>query len=93
MKKIKVISRKNLPMPLPVGPTIVVWLLLDRLKSPSWVWGAVGTVVAFLWLIAFIHICGLEEKVELSELSSDADNFEMDKRVARAMARGAGHKQ
>lgn len=46
----KVVKYKNLPARLPVWPTIVLWLLLDRLRAPGWVWGVCGTITALGWL-------------------------------------------
>lgn len=50
MKRRKVISRSFLPTRgVPTIPTIVYWLLLERLGAPGWVWGVVGTLVVVLW--------------------------------------------
>lgn len=52
----KVISRKNLPTRLPAIFTAVMWLLLDRLESPSWVQGVAWTLVALIWIGSIISI-------------------------------------
>ncbi len=49
----KVISYKSLPVRFPVVPTVVALLVLDRLKAPGWIVGAVGVVLAFMWIGAF----------------------------------------
>ena len=46
----KVLSIKNLPTRLPIGTTALLWMLLDRLHVPSWVWGSVGAA----WVIIVI---------------------------------------
>lgn len=47
----RVISAKNLPMRMPLWPTLTLWLLLDRWHSPAWVWGALGAFIVFVWAI------------------------------------------
>lgn len=51
----RVIAFRCLPMRLPVGPTIVLWLLLDRLQvRGTWlglIWGLWG-VVALIAVVA-----------------------------------------
>ncbi len=46
----RVIKNANLPARLPVGSTIAVGLLLDRLHAHEWVWGAVGLLFAIMWI-------------------------------------------
>jgi hypothetical protein len=53
MKKQKVVSVRNLPTRPPIILTVVIWLLLDRLKAPGYVWGILGTLICFMW-IAFV---------------------------------------
>lgn len=67
MKRHKVVSNKNLPMRLPIFPTITLWLLLDRLDAAVWVWSVVGTLWVILWIVAAIT-CWLQELTELKEL-------------------------
>jgi len=50
MKSVKVISYKQIPVRIPTVPTIVAWLLLDRLQAAGWVWGVVGTMFALIWI-------------------------------------------
>ena len=35
---------------IPFYQTITLWLLLDRLSASGIIWGAVGMIVAFLWV-------------------------------------------
>jgi hypothetical protein len=63
----KVISRKQLPTNLPTQFTLLMWLVLDKLDSPGWVWGVVGTLVAILWASA-IHAMYTQEPTRLKEL-------------------------
>lgn len=64
MKSYKVISSKNLPIRLPVFATITTGLLLDRLHSPGWVWGAMGAMLAIIWIGGIVGICR-QQSVEL----------------------------
>ena len=68
MSRTKVIAGKNLPIRLPITLSILLWLLLDRLGAPSWVWGVVGTLLAIVWIVA-IYAVFTQESVELKELS------------------------
>lgn len=50
MKPLYLIKRNNFPSTMPLYPTIVLWLLLDRLGAAGWVYGIVGTLLAFGWI-------------------------------------------
>jgi hypothetical protein len=50
MKARKVISLKALPARIPVIPTCVAWLMLDRLDAPGWAWGVVMTFIGIVWI-------------------------------------------
>jgi hypothetical protein len=50
MKEVKVVRRTSLPARIPVSPTLLSWLLLDHFKSPGWIWGVTGTLIAMLWV-------------------------------------------
>lgn len=52
MTKNHVIKRSSLPQSSPVMFTAVMWLLLDRLDAPGWVWGSVGLLVVLVWIVA-----------------------------------------
>ena len=45
--KRKALSTKNLPRTLRLWWFAIVWLLMDRIDPPAWVWGVVGTLVVF----------------------------------------------
>lgn len=56
-----VISPKNIPASLPYSATIATGLLLDRINAPGWVWGALGTVFAVVWVSVVIDISTRKE--------------------------------
>lgn len=52
----KVISYQYLPTRLPILPTAVVWLCLDRLQvRPLWQ-GVVYTILGLLWIAAIVNL-------------------------------------
>ncbi|MBW9334569.1 hypothetical protein FEE59_13705 [Herbaspirillum sp. RU 5E] len=59
--KRNVISRKNLPVRLPMPLTISLGLLIDRLDAPGWVWGVAGTAMAIIWISAILLLAAEEE--------------------------------
>lgn len=63
----KVIGRSSISSFIPLIPTLVVWLTLDRLGAPAWVCGVVYTLVALVWIDNIHGLC-TEEVVELKEL-------------------------
>ena len=65
MKKTKVISTKNMPFRLPIYQTLVAWLVLERMDASGWIYGAVGMLFVFVWIIA---ICGLIYSEQVSVL-------------------------
>lgn len=55
--KQKVISRKLLPAHIPVWPSVTLYLLLDKLSVPEWVWASVGTLwglIVIMLIVAMI---------------------------------------
>jgi hypothetical protein len=66
MKKIKVISRVNLPVRLPVLSTAVAYLYLDnpRYHIPGWGYGVVITLFSLLWILVIVTKC-FEDRVDL----------------------------
>jgi len=67
MKTIKkVISHNNLPASLPFFRTLVLWLFLDRISAPEWVWGVYIALVA-LHFIASIVSLATETRVDIFE--------------------------
>jgi hypothetical protein len=64
----KVIAFKSLPMRPPISLSILLWLLLDRLNAPVWVWSVVGTLLGIVWIIS-LHEVFTQELVDLKELA------------------------
>lgn len=62
-----VLSMTNMPLRLPWQATILLWLLLDRLHAPGWVWGAVGFLLVIVWISWLIDVC-THRNVELDSL-------------------------
>ena len=56
MKYTKVVSRDNLPKQLPLWQTIIMYLFLDKMKPPSWVYGAIGCLYLILWVVGIILV-------------------------------------
>jgi hypothetical protein len=52
----KVVHASELPVRLPIYPTITLWLLLDRTEAPGWVWGATGVLMLIVWIGAVIQL-------------------------------------
>lgn len=50
----RVISANNLPFRMPLWQTIALLLLLERLGAPPFVWGVVGVLLLFCWIV-FIY--------------------------------------
>ncbi len=50
MKRKIVIKALSLPTRSPLGMAIVLWLLLDRLGAPGWVFGVLWTMIALCML-------------------------------------------
>lgn len=46
----KVVKQSQLPTKLPIDTTVIMWLLLDKCKSPAWVWGGCGALLILLWI-------------------------------------------
>ncbi len=64
----KVLHHEQLPVRLPLWPSITFFLLLDRCHSPGWVWGAGGLIVVLAW-ISFVVRTYQERDVKIQELS------------------------
>lgn len=56
-----VISADCFRLRLPVIDTIVMYLFLDKLNSPGWVWGIAGTLFAIIWILAIIDVITRKE--------------------------------
>jgi hypothetical protein len=50
--KRRVISYRCLPTRIPVWPTLVTLLILDRFQPRAWVWALVGFAWALIWFVA-----------------------------------------
>lgn len=64
MKKLQVIKPDNLPTKLPLTLTIALYLLIDKLNSPQWIWGMFWTLTVILWACS-IYRMWVEEQVEI----------------------------
>jgi len=58
----KVIARKHLPAEIPVIPTLVWYLFLDRLHAPGWAWGAIGVLLLISWIVNIVRMATQEER-------------------------------
>ena len=65
MNKRRVIAMNQLPMRPPIIPTLVYWLVLDRLEAPGWVWGVVVTLTAAAWIVWIVDVLNRDD-VEIS---------------------------
>ena len=59
--KTKVVANKNLPVPMPLQFSLICYLLLDKFQAAGWAWGAVGVILALLWIVYFIAIFSTEQ--------------------------------
>lgn len=62
MKKVPVLAWKHYPAKLPIIPTIVFWLALERLSAPGWAWGVVGTILVVGWVLNIIALFRQEQR-------------------------------
>lgn len=56
MKRPYLINNKYLPPRLPIWPTLVTWLLMDRLQAGPLAWGIVGTIGAIVWIVTVVTV-------------------------------------
>ncbi len=61
MAKRKVISGKNLAIRPPILLSVVLWLLLDRLAAPGWLFGVAGTVITVFWILFIVDALNHED--------------------------------
>lgn len=64
MKKIKVVSQKNLPARLPLAWTAIAWLFLDQYDVDG-VWRGVIYALGVLWWVLAAWAFWIQEFVEL----------------------------
>jgi hypothetical protein len=69
MKKLKVISPKNLPARPPLTFSTVVVLTLDRLHAAGYLWGAAIAVLVLIWAAFFVGLYSCEH-VEIFKKTS-----------------------
>lgn len=60
----KVIDPLELPSYPPMVATLVWWLVLERLEAPGWIYGALGALLALVW-IAWAFDLGTRESVKV----------------------------
>lgn len=63
MEKNYVLARKHMPYRSPIVFTIVMYLFMDHVHSPQWVWGAVGLFVLIMWITYFVGIHNEKEVI------------------------------
>ena len=67
MKKMKVLSWKNMPVRYPILHTAVLWLVLEHFNAPGWTKGVAWTVMGLLWVAAVL--CRVQqEEVTLDDI-------------------------
>ena len=57
----KRIAYKNLPATWPITPTIVFWLLLDRIGVGDVAWGVFYTLAAIVWVTVAVVVFNTEQ--------------------------------
>ena len=66
MKKLKVISFKNLPVRIPFWGTAVIYLLMDKFNPSELVWGIVIAIWGLIFIFSIIA-CSTQETVNIFE--------------------------
>lgn len=51
----KVISRTNLPVKMPVMNTVITVLAFDYWNAPQWLWGIMGVVCLGVWIYVLVR--------------------------------------
>lgn len=51
----KVISRNNLPVKMPIMNTVITVLAFDYWNAPQWLWGVMGAVCLGVWIYVLIR--------------------------------------
>lgn len=70
--KVRVVSPRNLPAPLPVVPGLVLWLVLDHIHAGGVVRGVAWTLFA-LWALLCVISLALTDHVNIREVLEAAD--------------------
>lgn len=68
----RVIARANLPMRMPLWHSLVLYLFLDHIHAPGWVWGAMGLFLLICWGIWF---WALFTDINVNVLANRADGM------------------
>ena len=55
-KKKRVVAPSSLPTRIPLWPTIVIYLLLEKLQATGLVQGIVYTLLALWWIYAIVSL-------------------------------------
>lgn len=63
-----VLAEKNFAMRPPLWQTLTAWLFLDRVQAAGWIYGVVGCVLAFAWIIFFIDQFSPRQRVSIEEM-------------------------
>jgi len=83
----KVISRKNIPVTLPIFKTVIILLALDYWKAPEWLYGVVLALLVILWIGA-ISLLIKQTQVDIFDDSDPKKESEVSKfqeRIVKAM--------
>lgn len=69
-KKRHVIHPRNWKLKPPIMPGIVLWLFLDRLHAPQWLYGVIAPLL-FLWLVIWMIEVSNSEEVDVIQEIND----------------------
>lgn len=67
MAKQKVLSKKQMPIKLPVVGTGFWLLVMDKYNAPGWLWGVVITILSIVWIALIVGVTR-EQSTEIEEL-------------------------
>ena len=85
----KVISSKNLPNRSPIMATVVYATALSYWNAPEWLWGALGILMAIIWIAWILGFAATESVDIFSTESPNAEsNSKFSERLAEALAKG-----
>ena len=85
MKNKQKISVSNLPTRIPIFQAIVIYLLLDNLNAPDWIYGALG----FMWLMLIIVAIIAKIKEEEIDIFDTSPNGKSTKETFREKLKDA----
>ena len=58
--KPKIISPRNIPLQIPIIPTLFWWLFLDYVNAPGWAFGVMGCLMFIVWVGWFLQFFSAE---------------------------------